>query len=94
MNMATHAKSKAQVAEALLAGDRPEDIEQAEIVRGGSHISAPTSIRLSAPLLEAIDRLATQEHRKRGNMIQHILWEYVHRNASDVRTTSAKKHAL
>jgi len=53
----------------------------------------PTSLRLSAPLLEAIDRLAALEHRKRGNMIQHILWEYVHRNASDPATTLTKKQA-
>jgi len=34
-------------------------------------------VRLSAPLLEALDRLAQKEHRKRGNLIQHILWQYV-----------------
>jgi hypothetical protein len=93
MNMATHTKSKREAAEALLAKDWSENIEKAEIVRGSPRMSPPTSIRLSAPLLEAIDRLAALEHRKRGNMIQHILWEYVHRNAADVRTTLTKKHA-
>jgi hypothetical protein len=38
----------------------------------------PISIRLSRPLLEALDRIAEREHRKRSNLIQHILWEYVH----------------
>lgn len=57
----------------------PTHMESAEIVRGTSRSNAPTSIRLSAPLLEAIDRLAAIEHRKRGNLIQHILWEYVRR---------------
>jgi hypothetical protein len=85
--MAKAAKNKREAAEALLAKDWSENIERTEIVRGGSRVSAPTSIRLSAPLLEAIDRLATQEHRKRGNMIQHILWEYVYRNASASETT-------
>jgi hypothetical protein len=73
----TSVKTKTEAAEALLSQDRPEDIEQGEIVRGGLLQASPTSVRLSAPLLEAIDRLAASEHRKRGNMIQHILWEYV-----------------
>jgi len=93
MNMATHAKSKREAAETLLAKDWSADMEQAEIVRGAPRMSPPTSIRLSAPLLEAIDHLAALEHRKRGNMIQHILWEYVHRHAADARTTLTKKHA-
>lgn len=75
--MPARTMKKIKAAKALLADDRPEDSERAEIVRGGSHTNAPTSIRLSAPLFESIDRLATREHRKRGNMIQHILWEYV-----------------
>lgn len=37
----------------------------------------PTSVRLSAPLLESLDRIAAHQHRKRGSLIQHILWEYV-----------------
>jgi hypothetical protein len=37
----------------------------------------PTSVRLSAPLLESLDRIAARQHRKRGSLIQHILWEYV-----------------
>ena len=38
----------------------------------------PISIRLSQPLLESLDRIAESQHRKRSNLIQHILWEYVH----------------
>jgi hypothetical protein len=38
----------------------------------------PISIRLSRPLLDALDRMAAGQHRKRSNLIQHILWEYVH----------------
>lgn len=38
----------------------------------------PTSIRLSKPLLDVLDQLAQRQHRKRSNLIQHILWEYVH----------------
>jgi hypothetical protein len=49
-----------------------------EIVRSSPHPNAPISIRLSAPLIERLDRLAEEQHRKRSNLIQHILWEYVH----------------
>ena len=38
---------------------------------------SPFSVRLSAPLLERLEVLARRQHRKRGNLIQHILWEYV-----------------
>lgn len=91
--MPTRTKNKIKAAEALLADDRPEDIERAEIVRGGSHTNAPTSIRLSAPLLEAIDRLAASEHRKRGNMIQHILWEYVRQHVTSEEAAKEKRLA-
>lgn len=60
--------------------ERPhaEDIRNAEVVkvRPGRY-DAPISVRLSEPLLKRLDRLATKENRKRGNLIQHILWEYV-----------------
>jgi hypothetical protein len=82
--MARLTKSKVEAAEELLADDRPEDIEQAQIVHGESGTLFPTSIRLSAPLMENIDRLATAQHRKRSNMIQHILWEYIRSHADDL----------
>ena len=53
-----------------------EDIMNAELVVGVHSPSAPISVRLSPALLERLDRLAT-EHRTRGNLIQHILWEHV-----------------
>ncbi len=40
----------------------------------------PISIRLSRPLLEALDGIADTQHRKRSNLIQHILWEYIHKH--------------
>ena len=52
------------------------EIANAEIV-AGERGAAPFSVRLSAPLLERLDRIARRENRKRGNLIQHILWEYV-----------------
>ena len=91
--MPTRTKKKAKAAEELLADDRPEDIEQAEIVHGSSRANAPISLRLSAPLLEAIDRLAAIEHRKRGNMIQHILWEYIRQYASSDEAMAEKRLA-
>lgn len=65
-----------------LARSQPDEIARAEIVKG-TRSESPVSVRLSAPLLEALDRLAHKQHRKRGNLIQHILWEYVqaHRNS-------------
>ena len=68
-------KTRTQMADEL-ARSQPEDIARAEIVKG-ARSESPVSVRLSAPLLEALDRLAHKEHRKRGNLIQHILWEYV-----------------
>jgi hypothetical protein len=40
----------------------------------------PTSVRLSEPLLQALDRVAASEHRGRSNLIQHILWKYLFDN--------------
>jgi hypothetical protein len=65
---------------AELERSQPEEIAAAERVTGQHSPSAPISVRLSAPLLERLDRLAAAEHRKRGNLIQHILWEYVRKH--------------
>ena len=75
--MATATKKTREQMIKELAKSQAEDIERDEIVKG-RRSESPVSVRLSAPLLEAIDRLAQKEHRKRGNLIQHILWEYVH----------------
>jgi molybdopterin-guanine dinucleotide biosynthesis protein A len=40
----------------------------------------PVSVRMSKPLVDAIDALAAKQDRKRTGMIQHILWEYVRAN--------------
>jgi hypothetical protein len=66
--------------DADLERSQPEEIAQAALVIGRHSASAPISVRLSAPLLERLDRLAAAEHRKRGNLIQHILWQYVRRH--------------
>jgi hypothetical protein len=58
-----------------LGKSQVNEIEQAETVKG-QRSESPVSVRLSAPLLEALDRLAQKEHRKRGNLIQYILWKY------------------
>jgi hypothetical protein len=62
---------------------RADDIDRAERVIGELNPNPPISIRLSAPLLERLDRLAALQHRKRSNLIQHVLWEYVHAHESD-----------
>jgi len=63
--------------DAEVARLRTEDIMNAELVVGVHSPSAPISVRLSPALLERLDRLAAAEHRTRGNLIQHILWEHV-----------------
>jgi len=78
--MKTIAKKTHSEMERELGRTQSEDIARAEIVKG-TRPDSPISVRLSAPLLEALDHLAHKEHRKRGNLIQHILWEYVHANS-------------
>lgn len=68
-------RTRAQMIEEL-SKSQVHEIEQAEIAKG-RRSESPISVRLSAPLLESLDRLAQSEHRKRGNLIQHILWEYI-----------------
>lgn len=74
--MATATKKTREQMIEQLAKSHADEIAQGEIVKG-HRSESPVSVRLSAPLLEALDRLAQKEHRKRGNLIQHILWEYI-----------------
>jgi hypothetical protein len=71
-------KSQAQMSKEL-ARSQPDDVARAEIVKV-PRSESPVSVRLSAPLLEALDRISQVQHRTRGNLIQHILWEYVQAN--------------
>ena len=68
---------RARAADARLDHSYAEALPTAKTVRTEPASNSPISIRLSAPLLERLDRLAEKEHRKRSNLIQHILWEYV-----------------
>jgi hypothetical protein len=82
----TSNQPKVALAAAILAEDQSEHIARAEAVRGtprGPAAGAP--IRLSAPLLEALDRIAAREGRKRGNLVQHALWDYVHGRSTETR---------
>jgi hypothetical protein len=72
----TEAESIAE-GERILAKDHSETIRLAERVRKMPYPTPPTSLRLSAPLLEALERIAAVQHRKRTGLIQHVLWEYV-----------------
>ena len=57
------------------------EMDEATMVAGYREPAThPFSVRLSVPLLERLDRLARQDNRKRGNLIQHILWQYVQNN--------------
>lgn len=69
---------RSRAAASNLERSHADDLARAEIVRTEANPSSPISIRLSAPLIERLDRLAQRQHRKRSNLIQHILWEYVY----------------
>ena len=83
--MATTTKKNRSEMEAELAHSQAPDIERAEVVRGAA--TQPITFRASAPLLERLDALAQKEHRTRANLIQHIIWSYLHE-----RESTAKKH--
>ncbi len=72
-------------AEAILNQPLEDDIVNAEVIQKAPYPTAPISIRMSAPLLKNIDRLAAAEGRTRSNLIQRILWEYIrsHRSTPD-----------
>jgi hypothetical protein len=83
--MTSRTTSKQRAAEEVLSRSHADGIAGAEIVRSSPNPNSPTSLRLSAPLLERLDRIAELQHRKRSNLIQHILWEYVFAEESNRR---------
>ena len=52
-------------------------IPDAEVVAKVPNPTSPISVRLSAPLLLRLDRMAEKEGRTRSNLMQRILWEYI-----------------
>jgi hypothetical protein len=76
MQVTTMTKKTRSETEAELDRSQAADIQRAEVVRGSS--TQPVTFRASAPLLERLDAMAEKEHRTRANLIQHILWSYVH----------------
>ena len=86
--MAIRTTSKQKAAEEVLSRSHADSIAAAEIVHSSPNPNSPTSLRLSAPLLERLDRIAELQHRKRSNLIQHILWEYVHAEEMRSRSTT------
>jgi hypothetical protein len=75
--------------ERILAKDHSESIERAKRVRPAP--TPPISLRLSAQLLDALEKIATAQHRKRANLIQHALWEYV--RAQEAATDDREERA-
>jgi predicted DNA-binding protein len=63
--------------ERILAQDHSEKIAKAEISKKLPNPNPPITIRMSPKLVKRLDRLAIAQHRKRANLIQHVLWEYV-----------------
>jgi hypothetical protein len=84
----THAESIAE-GERILSQDQSKF--EWEPLRKMPYPTPPISLRLSAPLLESLERLAVKEHRKRAGLIQHILWEYVFAHDGVVDATKAAK---
>jgi len=70
-------KSREEAIRDLENVSEDEMAEAAMVVGYREQAGHPFSVRLSVPLLERLERLARQENRKRGNLIQHILWQYV-----------------
>jgi len=78
--MRSATKKNAAALDAELERSQPEEIARGERVIGVHSPNAPISVRLSASLLERLDRIAAAEHRSRGNLIQHILWQHVRKH--------------
>lgn len=76
-------KDKIAEAEALLAEDHSVRIASAERIPKfrETNPDPPITFRASAPLRQKLDELAREQHRTRGNLIQHILWTYIHEHA-------------
>ncbi len=75
--MAVKSASTPEAVAELLSASHVERIGEAEVLQRIPRLTAATSLRLSVPLLNALDALATAQHRTRSNLIQHILWEYL-----------------
>jgi len=91
MAVKTKRQSDDEVARDLEAS-QVEDIRLAEPIDTRAHVPSPISARLSPPLLEKLDAMASSEHRSRGNLIQHILWDYIRQREADAATS--KKRAM
>jgi hypothetical protein len=87
-------------AESITEGERILAQDQSkfefERVTGLPNPNPPITIRMTPILVEELDRLAIAQHRKRANLIQHVLWEYVFAQkvpAKDVPKASTAKTA-
>lgn len=76
----TH-EDKIAEAEAILAEDHSERIASAQRFKKSPDPDPPITFRASAPLRQKLDEIARTQHRTRGNLIQHILWTYIHERA-------------
>jgi CopG-like RHH_1 or ribbon-helix-helix domain, RHH_5 len=74
-------RTSPEATEAAFEKSNPDLIADGEVVAKLPNPTSPISFRLSAPLLERIDRLAVTEGRTRSNLIQHILWEHIRAKA-------------
>jgi predicted DNA-binding ribbon-helix-helix protein len=60
-----------------LEQSQEDEIGLAEPIKVQQKPAPPTSVRLSPPLLKKLQEMASSEHRTLGNLIQHILWDFV-----------------
>jgi hypothetical protein len=86
--MAIKAKTEKEIALDIVSrnAEKADDFETVLV----SKSPTPISVRLTQPLLKALDGLAEQQHRKRGNLIQHILWEYVKSHSAPAAKTRTR----
>jgi predicted transcriptional regulator len=70
------------------ATGQSENIAMGQRVKGLPNPNPPITIRMTPALVEALDLLAAAQHRKRANLVQHVLWDYVF--AQKAATAAAK----
>ena len=76
-------KSEADHLRELERSQADEIVRAERVVGAPGRGPAPISLRLSKPLLERLDRIAADQHRTRSNLIQYVLWAYVHQMNED-----------
>lgn len=70
-------KTRSQMVHDLEVGSA-EQVGRAQVVTSRAVPTQTIAFRAGTDLIEALDRAAVTDHRTRGNLIQHALWQYIH----------------